>query len=292
MTQRLRVVTPAAWLAADLAAGTPSRRVWTDADLDDRQSPCGLAVVHDLGLWAPPPAAEAVWWMPGAHAARLNASGVHPPLSSPGPRALLAFSAKHLRRRVSVMTLLEATSADERPGPVFAKVADTKVAGLPAQVHPHLADFTTAARAAGLEPGTAVIVSDVVDYAAEYRVFVLDGAAVAASAYLMDGATWDAWAPPDLPDTSRARAFATEALAAATSPLPAAFVLDVGVDRDGRWSVIETNPAWSSNPYWATEHDAAAVVATIAASQHPGQAHAFGWRSDLPGGRARPLPPR
>jgi hypothetical protein len=44
---------------------------------------------------------------------------------------------------------------------------------------------------------------------------------------------------------------------------PPGFVVDVGVDADGNWSVIEANASWSSNPYHA---DMTGVIKSVLAS--------------------------
>ncbi|MFJ7590685.1 ATP-grasp domain-containing protein [Streptomyces sp. NPDC097617] len=92
------------------------------------------------------------------------------------------------------------------------------------------------------------LVSDIVCFAREYRLFVLDGAVHDGSRYAV-GPRLDP-APLDLdPYAADVRAFAAELLAAADGSLPSAAVVDVGLLEEGGWAAIEANPAWASGGY-------------------------------------------
>lgn len=250
----LRVVSTASWLADDL-----SRQ-----DL--------VPVVHDVGLWAPVDASSTSWWMPGQHAARLAASGITPLLWAPDALLLERLPASATGRRVHVHTLggiADCSLAADGQTPVFMKAAEHKLPGLAAGVWT-VEGFTAAAQQAGYPREGLILVSELIRFEAEYRVFILDGEPVAASAYLIGGLTWDAWTPNSLPPTSEATQFAHTVLAGRSLPVPRGWVLDVGTTREGSWAVVEANPAWCANPYWASEDGTDAVVATILASQGPG----------------------
>ncbi|MFE3430715.1 ATP-grasp domain-containing protein [Streptomyces sp. YPW6] len=94
-----------------------------------------------------------------------------------------------------------------------------------------------------VDPGTVVLVSDVMTFAVEYRLFLLDGAIHTAGRYAEAGRLRPG--PPDL----AALAFGREVLAAAGDSLPSAVVVDIGRDDAGRWAVIEANAAWASGCY-------------------------------------------
>ncbi|MGW1296624.1 ATP-grasp domain-containing protein [Streptomyces sp. NPDC002533] len=94
-----------------------------------------------------------------------------------------------------------------------------------------------------VDPATPVLVSDVMTFAVEYRLFLLDGAVHTASQYAEAGRL--RLGPPDL----AALAFGREVLAAAGDGLPSAIVVDIGRDDEGRWAVVEANAAWASGCY-------------------------------------------
>ncbi|SDT83190.1 protein of unknown function [Streptomyces sp. TLI_053] len=112
---------------------------------------------------------------------------------------------------------------------------------------------------AGLDPATPVLLSDVVTFAAEYRLFLLDGRIAAASRYAVFGRL----DPRPLGADRADRAVAAELAefvdrlgAAAGHTLPSAVVVDVGQLLDPyrpghRWAVVEANMAWFSHAYAA-----------------------------------------
>ncbi|MFI5936572.1 ATP-grasp domain-containing protein [Actinoplanes sp. NPDC051494] len=98
------------------------------------------------------------------------------------------------------------------------------------------------------DPGTEVLVSDIVDFGTEVRLFVLDGAVHASGQYASEGRLDLATAGAD------ALAFAADLLDAQAHTLPSAIVIDIGTV-DGRWAVIEANAAWASGIYLAPADD-------------------------------------
>ena len=126
-------------------------------------------------------------------------------------------------------------------GPFFAKPPSSK--DFPARVYADGADL--AATAGDLPPETPVLVSDVVEFAAEYRVFLLDGRAHASSRY----AVWGRLDPGPV-DDERVLARAEEVAAR----LPSAVVVDIGLlgtpdEPRERVAVVEANMAWFAQPY-------------------------------------------
>ena len=126
-------------------------------------------------------------------------------------------------------------------GPFFAKPPSSK--DFPARVYADGADL--AAAADGLPPETPVLVSDVVQFAAEYRVFLLDGRAHTGSRY----AVWGRLDPGPI-DDERITARAEEVAAG----LPSAVVVDIGLlgppdDPRASVAVVEANMAWFAQPY-------------------------------------------
>ncbi|RUP65570.1 hypothetical protein SSPNP10_25010 [Streptomyces sp. NP10] len=122
--------------------------------------------------------------------------------------------------------------------PAFVKSPNDK--GIPALVY---ADGSRLPGPDAVDPATVVLVSDVMTFAVEYRLFLLDGAVHTAGQYAEAGRL--RLGPPGL----AALAFGREVLAAAGDRLPSAVVVDIGRDDDGRWAVIEANAAWASGCY-------------------------------------------
>jgi hypothetical protein len=126
-------------------------------------------------------------------------------------------------------------------GPFFAKPPSSK--DFPARVYADGADLAAAAE--GLPPETPVLVSDVVEFAAEYRVFLLDGRVHTGSRY----AVWGRLDPGPL-DDDRVAARAEEL----ADRLPSAVVLDLGLlgppgNPREFVVVVEANMAWFAQPY-------------------------------------------
>ncbi|MFI7387177.1 ATP-grasp domain-containing protein [Streptomyces sp. NPDC049813] len=152
-------------------------------------------------------------------------------------------------RRVRAGTVADAWAIDR---PTFVKPPRDK--SFPADV------YADGSRLAGaLDPATPVLLSDVVTFAAEYRLFLLDGRIAAASRYAVFGRL----DPRPLGADREGRAtaaqiteFAERLVAAVGDTLPSAVVVDVGQLLDPyraghRWAVVEANMAWFSHAYAA-----------------------------------------
>ncbi|MFD3655623.1 ATP-grasp domain-containing protein [Streptomyces sp. NPDC058620] len=104
-----------------------------------------------------------------------------------------------------------------------------------------------------VDPHTPVLISDVVEFATEYRLYLLNGTVHTGSQYAQHGRLCLG------PLGKDAAAFGAELLAECRDTLPSAIVVDVGM-ADGRWSVIEANAAWASGMYTADPQRALDVV--------------------------------
>lgn len=124
--------------------------------------------------------------------------------------------------------------------PAFVKSPNDK--SIPALVY---ADGSRLPGPDAVDPATVVLVSDVMTFAAEYRLHLLDGAVHTAGQYAEAGRLRTGPAHGD------ALAFGRDVLATAGGTLPSAIVVDVGRDDEGRWAVIEANAAWGSGCYAA-----------------------------------------
>ncbi len=161
-------------------------------------------------------------------------------------------------RRVELTTL---AAARRLPGPAFVKAPADK--HFTARVYP---DGSTLPGPELLDGATPVLVSEVVRFDTEFRLFVLDGTVRAASRYARGGELSVAAPESDAPDLL---AFAADVLAAATGPaaLPSAAVVDLGRTPHG-WAVVEANAAWASGGY-ACDPDAVLDVVLRAAGPLP-----------------------
>ncbi|MEU4778061.1 ATP-grasp domain-containing protein [Micromonospora sp. NPDC023633] len=140
------------------------------------------------------------------------------------------------RREIDLVAIGEAY---ELRRPAFIKSPNDK--SIPAMI------YTDGSRLPGpdaFDRRTPVLVSDIVDFTAEYRLHLLDGVVHAGSQYAEHGRLRLG------PASTDALAFGTDLLAGYGHTLPSAIVVDVGLT-DGRWAVIEANAAWASGAYEA-----------------------------------------
>ncbi|GAA3276707.1 ATP-grasp domain-containing protein [Dactylosporangium vinaceum] len=172
--------------------------------------------------------------------------------------------------------------------PAFVKQPRDKE--LPAAVY---ADGSRLPGPGRLAADTPVLISEVVTFVVEYRLFVLDATVHAAGRYATFGRLDPAPLDGDA-HRSAVLAFAGELLAACAGSLPSAVVVDVGLaadpDRgDERWAVVEANMAWFSTCYAADPDRVLDVVLRAAGPRHRAAArdHAF----VRPGGERRREPP-
>jgi len=159
-----------------------------------------------------------------------------------------------LGRRVHAMS---AAQARHLTRPFFAKPPSDKSfdAGV----------FADGARLPRLRPDSEVQVSDVVTFAEEHRLFLLDGRVHAASRYARFGRLDVA------PVTEAASAFGARVAHEAEALLPSAVVVDIGLICDPdtgieRWAVVEANMAWFAHCYAA---EPARVLDVVIASAGP-----------------------
>ncbi|GAA1395600.1 ATP-grasp domain-containing protein [Catellatospora coxensis] len=220
--------------------------------------------VETLHTWRLP---EHLAGHPGAHlyAGPLFADAVGAELGAgllePDQDWLARLPREATRRDIVFTTLAQARLLDR---PAFVKPPDDK--SFPARVYPSGADLPGTDV---LEDGTAVLISDVVAFEVEFRLFVAAGRVLAASRYAVGGELDLATSAEDA-RCAEASAFAAGLFAAGMPELPSAVVIDVGLLADpatGRpeWAVIEANAAWASGHYAADPDGALDVV--LAASR-------------------------
>ncbi|MEU1520083.1 ATP-grasp domain-containing protein [Streptomyces sp. NPDC005811] len=178
-----------------------------------------------------------VHWYGGPRAAARLAGPLGLGLLEPADDWLTHVPHTLLRRHIRLTTLGKARALRER---VFVKPPSAKIDLLPAAVHEDGSGLP-----GRLDPSTPVLVSEVVEFVAEYRLFVLDGTAVTGSRYAVHGHLDPA------PLDAESRAFARTVLDATAASLPSAVCLDIGRLSDGSWAVVEANMAWFAHCYAA-----------------------------------------
>ncbi|WP_457513889.1 ATP-grasp domain-containing protein [Streptomyces sp. TE33382] len=148
-------------------------------------------------------------------------------------------------REIALAPIREAYSLRR---PAFIKSPNDK--GIPALIY---SDGSRLPGPDAVDPQTPVLISDVVEFAAEYRLYLLDGEVHTGSQYALRGRLSLG------PLNKDAAAFGAELLAECGDTLPSAIVVDVGTV-NGTWSVIEANAAWASGMYRADPQRALDVV--------------------------------
>ncbi|MFF4658361.1 ATP-grasp domain-containing protein [Streptomyces sp. NPDC001381] len=221
-------------------AGAARRRGARVETLHDWRVPDGWRVAEGASLYAGPLFADAV--------ARELGVGL---LEAPGD--WLARLPHELTLRDVEFTTIEEARTLRRPA--FVKPPNDK--SFPARVYPDGSGLPGSDAVEGSEP---VLVSDIVAFAVEYRLFLLDGEVRTGSRYTTRGAL-DVVPLADDPRRAEVAAFA-ERLAG--TGLPSAIVVDVGLVDGSGWAVVEANAAWASGHY-ACDADAALDVVLCAA---------------------------
>ena len=147
---------------------------------------------------------------------------------------------EYVKRQVRLTTALEARTL---PGPVFLKPPNRKT--FPARV------YASGAELPEMPDDDPVLVSEPVEWAAEFRFFVRDRRVRAWSPYWLNGAIArhaDEWVVE--PDTAEAtRGLVDRLLGDPDVGLPLAFVLDAGVIRGVGPAVVEANEASGAGLY-------------------------------------------
>ncbi|MFJ7956475.1 ATP-grasp domain-containing protein [Streptomyces sp. NPDC096319] len=127
---------------------------------------------------------------------------------------------------------------------------------------------------ADLDPSTPVLLSEVVTFAAEYRLFLLDGRIATGSRYAVFGRLDPGPLDGRGAVAGEIAAFVERLVAEAGTALPSAVVVDVGQLLDPyrpghRWAVVEANMAWFSHAYAA---DPARVLDVVLRAAGPREA--------------------
>src|SRR5262245_28252907 len=131
-------------------------------------------------------------------------------------------------------------------GPTFVKPADALHKAFDAGIYSSARDIRAPG---GVAPQTPVLVSEPVQWLAEYRCFVLDGKVAAWSPYLSFGRpVWKSFdqGARQTEAPKSVTAFCDRLFSRSAIEFPPAFVMDVGLIEDRGWAVVEFNPVWYS----------------------------------------------
>ncbi|MGW6940017.1 ATP-grasp domain-containing protein [Streptomyces xanthophaeus] len=214
-----------------------------------------LLAVEAAGRGMPVRAAEEpglagpAYWYGGPVAGARLAGQLGFALLEPADGWLAELPEEFTGRQVRAGTMADAWALDQ---PTFVKPPRDK--SFPADV------YTDGSRvSSALDPATPVLLSDVVTFAAEYRLFLLDGCIAAASRYAVFGRPDPRPLGTDRADrvtTAEISEFAGRLAAVTGHTLPSAVVVDIGQLLDPyrpghRWAVVEANMAWFSHAYAA-----------------------------------------
>lgn len=186
-----------------------------------------------------PEDSRSAWWMAGGLAARLYATGSAPKFSAPGANWMSLVPEELAGRIVNTGVVKEMSR-----GTIWAKPAEVKIPSMLPGWWTKTAVHYLNNPAETLYQWTETFLSGL-DH--EHRVFMLDGVPVTWSAYLVEGVVgvWGIGSPY----TDDAVEFASLVAKSMGADFPPTCSLDVGRLPNGRWVVVEANPAWSSGPY-------------------------------------------
>jgi hypothetical protein len=212
---------------------TSAQQTTTSALLIDAARARGIEVREGGNLYKLQ--GHAVHWYGGPESAARAAKVLDLQLLEPPEDWLTTLPKEFVGRRIELTT---AASARALQQPIFLKPPRDKT--FPAAV------YDEGSQLPGLPPGTPVLVSEVVSFAAEYRLFALDNEFVTGSRYATYGRL-DAG-----PMVQDAQDFAAQVL----HGLPSAVVVDVGLIQnpttgERTWAVVEANMPWFAQSYAA-----------------------------------------
>jgi hypothetical protein len=178
-------------------------------------------------------------------------------LLSPPDDWLVGLPMEYKSREIRMATLGEARALDR---PMFVKPPNDKT--FPAQA------YTGDTLPDGYDDAMPVLVSDLVEWDAEFRCFVLDRETRTCSVYSRGGELQrDAEFACGDDERQAALDFVARMLADPRVEVPRACVLDVGTLADGHWACVEQNAAWGAGLYGCDPERALDVIRAASVRQ-------------------------
>lgn len=160
-------------------------------------------------------------------------------LLSPPDDWLVTLPMEYKSRDIRLTTLGEARLLDHL---MFVKPPNDK--SFPAKA------YTGDSLPEGYDDGVPVLVSDLVEWDAEFRCFILDRKLQTCSVYSRKGELQrESGFASSAEELEAVSAFVSTVVADPRVSLPSATVLDVGTLADGRWACVEQNAAWGAGIY-------------------------------------------
>lgn len=167
------------------------------------------------------------------------ASQLNLDLVSPPDAWLVDLPMKYKSRQVRLTSLGQARAITK---PMFIKPPNDK--SFPAQV------YVGSELPTDYDEEMPVLVSDVVNWDAEFRCFIMDRTLKTFSVYSRRGELQrENGFESQAAEHEQLQAFVAEMLADSQVDLPHAAVLDVGTLSDGTWACVEQNAAWGAGIY-------------------------------------------
>jgi hypothetical protein len=168
-------------------------------------------------------------------------------LISPPENFLLGLPPAYVSRRIWPTTLHAAAKLSY---PVFLKPMQPKL--FRAAVYTCYEDLLF--ESCRTSEHTELIASEIVEFSAEYRLYILKDQIVAHACY------------QGTPADQGMLSFARGLIRSRCTRLPEVFVLDLGLIAEKKWAVVEANPVWCASPRGC--HPADVVKCLAAATTH------------------------
>ena len=144
--------------------------------------------------------------------------------------------------------------------PTFVKPADALNKSFDAGIYASVLDIRAPK---GVDSRSPVLLSEPVEWSAEYRCFIKEGEIAAWSPYISFGRpAWKPFGPGTLAAQTPPSllAFCNRLFSQSGVSFPPAFVMDVGLIDDRGWAVVEFNPVWCSGVLGADPRNVLAVL--------------------------------
>lgn len=250
---------------------------WISEDFRASLDPAQWTVIKDYGFDLPADLEnydDVAWWMNAQHAARVLRSTPHISFVAPGPRWLSTVPQELTKRDILTSTVRNFLDAPPA-GSFWVKPAEAKIDGFEAGWR-DAGETQKVISAVGLPMESFLQWTPTrLDINWEHRFYVLNGEVLTGSPYLVDGVTYYDGASWDKYD--EALEYVQNAVKILEGNQPPAYTLDVGLDAQLGWLVIEGNPAWSSGIYGCDPQKVVRVLANSCYNFHISQ---YRWEPD------------
>lgn len=214
--------------------------------------------------------ADFLFWGAGKYAASIKQTLPNTHFQSPGAYWLSTVPTEYLQRVIHTTTFTKAL--EDLPAEVWLKLAEMKHEALPAKQYTKTELQTIYSTYPEL--GTCIVqwTETVLNLNYEHRFFILNDKPVTGSPYLIDNIvynknmSWEKYA--------EAQDFAATVTETMAGKSPDSYVLDVALNDNSTWVVVEANRTWSSGLYGSEVKE---VMKSLHVSMQPSN---FEWKPD------------